>query len=639
MRTGGVGTGEASRPCARSRQTNPRLTRMSRIPACCLLAVLCSSPAIAATHWNWEWTPAPDETAPSAEICALKYGKTWAYTVEIDDGPASTMAAAALLSGFHYTDAPPGVPGGSPRPFVGSAAVFTKRIAGNTAYVDFDALRALQAAGWGVANHSYAHTGSAAAPLTPAQIREDHYWSQTVFAAELGRGRASSHFVYANGWIGYAGPTAGDYSYFAEFGFRGGTRAGGTSPRNLLAPNCDVRNFKRSNLDGLNTADPLRDFAAPTPGDFIVELTHSLDPVEGSENRNAWTARLTHLAATYGAGGDDSVWSAPSAVVFDHVAAARVATVAIVPGRVCLTLPDTAPGAALTVKLTGIPPASVIAAPPGGLVHRDGNTVWLTTPFLGQPGSPAPFPRVERIYRSFVQDLFFAPAGRIAGIQIHQQGTAPDPLVIDLSTETGPRNFATATGLGSNWGDRKLFAAVPTLGLTDLPRTTAIRITTNNALKELSVWIIDESVRRWPEWQAIHFSPDEIAAGTADDLADPDADGLANLVEYGLSSDPRVSSPTAGPTLSTEDGFLVLSFTRTTAHPDAVLSVEASTDLADPTCWTLIAQSASGAAMINNGATAITESDTGSSKTVQVRDALPLASGPRRFLRLRVTPL
>jgi hypothetical protein len=64
--------------------------------------------------WSWEWKPAADEIAsPKVEICPLKYDKEWAYAVEIDDGPASTLTVAQpLLARFAFTDAPPGLAGG-----------------------------------------------------------------------------------------------------------------------------------------------------------------------------------------------------------------------------------------------------------------------------------------------------------------------------------------------------------------------------------------------------------------------------------------------------------------------------------------------------------------------------------------------
>jgi hypothetical protein len=555
--------------------------------------------------------------------------------VEIDDGPASTLAAAALLANYHYTAAPPGVSGGAPRPFVGTAAHFVKRIGGNGSYLSFADLRALQAGGWGVCNHSYAHSGSGLSPLTPEQIREDHFWSQTILATEVGRGRAPSHFVYANGWSGYAGPTADDFSYFDEFGFRSATSTGGTSPRNLFSPTVAPRKFRRANLDGLAAAAPLRDFTAPGPNELVIDFTHSVNATPGSDNRQAWAARLSYLESTYGAAGADDVWSAPSAEIFDYVAAAKGAAVSSRRGRLHLELPEGAPGAALTLRLEGIAAATVIAAPPAGAIYRAGTTVWLTTPFLGQPGAPTPFPRVVRVYQGPVQPVAFSTAVRVAGVQIHQQGTAPDPLAIDLTTDAGTQSFFLATGLGSNWGDRKLFSRIPAFNGPSLPFASGLQVTANTALREMTVWALDESVRHWAAWQEeVAFAP-----GAAGELADPDKDGLCNLLEYALGSDPLRLEATAVPTVACIDGYLEFTFSRTSAHPDVVIAVEASTDLADPTAWSLIAQSASGAETVSNGATLVEESGAGARRSVRVRDVLPVGTGRQRFLRLRVTRL
>lgn len=101
--------------------------------------------------------------------------------------------------------------------------------------------------------------------------------------------------------------------------------------------------------------------------------------------------------------------------------------------------------------------------------------------------------------------------------------------------------------------------------------------------------------------------------------ADPDADGLPNLLEYALSSEPRQPDATlAAPTLSLDDALPRLTFART-ADPMLIYAVEASTDLAT---WTEFWRSAG----------------TGNiAGPVEVAAPSPLSAGaPRSFLRLRV---
>ncbi|MBP6865185.1 MAG: discoidin domain-containing protein [Candidatus Didemnitutus sp.] len=96
--------------------------------------------------------------------------------------------------------------------------------------------------------------------------------------------------------------------------------------------------------------------------------------------------------------------------------------------------------------------------------------------------------------------------------------------------------------------------------------------------------------------------------------ADPDADGMANLLEYALGTDPRATAP--NPTLTAAvDGRLQLTFRRAAA--DLNYEVLGSSDLVT---WSVIAT--------NPGTVG---------ESVTVSDAVTLTESPRRFLRLRVT--
>lgn len=97
--------------------------------------------------------------------------------------------------------------------------------------------------------------------------------------------------------------------------------------------------------------------------------------------------------------------------------------------------------------------------------------------------------------------------------------------------------------------------------------------------------------------------------------ADPDNDGLANLLEYALDTNP--TAPTAGVPVQSlsNDGKLQLTFLR--ARSELTYEVIASSDL---TTWSVIAT--------NPGTVG---------QSVTVTDTVSLTSGGRRFLRLRVT--
>lgn len=144
-----------------------------------------------------------------------------------------------------------------------------------------------------------------------------------------------------------------------------------------------------------------------------------------------------------------------------------------------------------------------------------------------------------------------------------------------------------------------------------------------------TVWISTggRSIARFTPWTPLeiwtnaHFgSP--LPTGDAAPTADPDADGLSNLVEYAIGTDPKVASPAPTAEIVTDAGsrYFALHVARDARHADLSYTVEASADLQT---WT--------------SADLVTLADTAT--LLSVRDAIPLDTGTdmRRFFRLRIS--
>lgn len=124
-------------------------------------------------------------------------------------------------------------------------------------------------------------------------------------------------------------------------------------------------------------------------------------------------------------------------------------------------------------------------------------------------------------------------------------------------------------------------------------------------------------------------------AGLAGDVAlpaaDPDGDGLANLLEYALNGQPLSSSDAPRPQCRRSGERLQLTFTRNRAAPDVMYRVEGSLDLQT---WTALATCAAGGGpwtLHDNGA-GISDDD----GVVTFTDSADVGTVARRFLRLRV---
>ena len=135
-------------------------------------------------------------------------------------------------------------------------------------------------------------------------------------------------------------------------------------------------------------------------------------------------------------------------------------------------------------------------------------------------------------------------------------------------------------------------------------------------------------------WCQTYFGADWDNPAVAGDPVDGDRDGLVNLMEYALGTDPRIADPGVLQG-STDGGKLGISFTRNTAAADLTISVKAADDLSST--WTEIARSENGAAFTATAPGAsVNESGGGAIKSVQATD-IHLTNDPdhpKRFMRV-----
>ncbi|MCP5533120.1 MAG: hypothetical protein H7A48_08100 [Akkermansiaceae bacterium] len=121
----------------------------------------------------------------------------------------------------------------------------------------------------------------------------------------------------------------------------------------------------------------------------------------------------------------------------------------------------------------------------------------------------------------------------------------------------------------------------------------------------------------WVSWRELSFDETQIAAGLADEDADPDFDNLDNLAEYALGTNPLGFTP---PFVATLDGTgLWFTFTRPAGLPDVSYAAESSDGFGtwSPAILEVI--------------------EMGETETVRAREPLSTGDPARRFLRLKFT--
>lgn len=462
-----------------------------------LVLVFIPSLALVGAEWSWTWKATGG--APRAEVCPFKYGKQWAYAIEIDDGPkwAATFAVQ-FLAEYAYTDAPPGVAGGKPQPFVGGIAVIVNAVGANSTIVNWDDLKAMTTAGWGVINHSLSHSGRSwgdeAGRLNDDQIMEDGFWSQALIAYGLGINRAPTGYVYANGYVDY-----NRGGVLPKLGVRIATRVGGKTPADVTTGEIDWLDYGRNYLDeGTWSADQKGDPMSGIPvldGDgpvkrFVIDFTHGIEQKAESANHQRWRTRLKTISERWGARGKDNLWCAPTGEVADYLRASRVAKVVATREKLTVTIPDDIPGTALTVRLSGIPEKAALTAPQGGTLHRQGDTVWVTTPVIGEAGSPSPLPGLRQVYAGPPGEITFDNASDVAGVAVQIAHELPFKFSyrVLLRTASGERQLVEKQMPAGWFVGTNFHAIMPTAvpisatGLTLMPQP---------GINKVVVWAVD----------------------------------------------------------------------------------------------------------------------------------------------------
>ncbi len=250
--------------------------------------------------------------------------------------------------------------------------------------------------------------------------------------------------------------------------------------------------------------------------------------------------------------------------------------------------------------------------------------------FPGLPGLPGTV--------QFSADTFAGIEGASATLTATRTGGSSGALTVNYSTVSGSAaatDFTTTRGTLS-WADADTAVKTITVPITAdaLPESTE-SFTVNlgapligSALLGAAQQATVNVTTAFGTWQTSNFTPLEIAdVNIAGDSADPDNDGIKNLVEFALNTPPKTPNTTSLPAQAIQNvggtNYLTLTFLRRVPALDLVYSVKTNGSMT--TAWQANAVQVGTA--VNNG---------NGTETVTFRDSTS-ASATSRFLRLDVT--
>ena len=205
---------------------------------------------------------------------------------------------------------------------------------------------------------------------------------------------------------------------------------------------------------------------------------------------------------------------------------------------------------------------------------------------------------------------------------------------VSILTSDSDGNYVVPAVPGT-WTIHGSPASLHLLGYLE-PATAAQATTTSGNVTAVDLLFSSASAQpSYATWKATAgFSESDLATpAISGETADPDGDGLTNLMEYALGGSPKVAdAPAIAPAVDSNGSQIQITFHCDDSRKDLIYTVQSSTDLSTNS-WTDIAQCTGGGLVTPiSGRSTVTDSGSGG-RTVIVATTLPV--GGKLFLRVK----
>jgi len=214
------------------------------------------------------------------------------------------------------------------------------------------------------------------------------------------------------------------------------------------------------------------------------------------------------------------------------------------------------------------------------------------------------------------------------------QVTSRDPLDVTLhgtDPENDPLTYSVLTtpAKGVFTGTAPNLTYTPNQGASGTDYIV-FRVNDGHQNSGNAIFYLEINLPPFQQWQDAVFGDNAGNPAIAGESADPDHDGIVNLMEYALNLDPNTAFPGGGtpghnglPAIDLEGGGLALIYRRNLSATDLTYLIEESDDMGATDPWSPAT------------VTETTLSDDGNTRVI--RATIPTNSSPRKFLRLKVT--